>query len=602
MRKGLTSVGSFLFAISGVAVAATSTPAQTPEGTRSSSRSTTPKMSFGGKVQTKNGVPLAEARVELIPVGQLSDPKGARIFAITAPDGTFHANIPWAGDYIYGVSLGILLCQGHMQPPYWQRGRTLSFARGEQKTGVVFELESGGVLQGVLQSQSGRGVAKGDVTLTQRVRVGEKTYRWMAVGSVQADDHGHYGFCNVPEGTYFVNSQGTMRTFGDKASTEPLPKDYVQTFYPNVLEEEASQPVHITAGVVKKLDLVLLESPTHHVRGHVVFPSGRTLLQPFVVLSHVNAGNSTYIGYHAPVNSSGNFDLAGIPRGKYKIVAVADSGQRELRKTEVEYEIKKEWRAASQVEVRDTDVVTTDLTLAPNGKVSGQFWDSRGGIFKPGNLVLTLVNEDGRNLTHTVEDGRELPLDALETEPDGHFVLHELPPGRYRIGWLGQMLIKRPPMGEAAIYLAGANIAGHDALRDGFEVKAGQEISDASIVIANGPGGIKAKVRDETGKARSRVVVLVVPVEEMKMQWHLYQSACSYPTGDVYFNDVPPGDFRIFAMEAPPVTHYIEPWSCGVPWKKPSWEDLKIYEKDSTLIHISPGKTNELDLRLIRAR
>ena len=56
-------------------------------------------------------------------------------------------------------------------------GKNPSFARGEQKTGVVFELESGGVLQGVLQNQSGRGVAQGDVTLTQRVRVGEKTYR-----------------------------------------------------------------------------------------------------------------------------------------------------------------------------------------------------------------------------------------------------------------------------------------------------------------------------------------------------------------------------------------------------------------------------------------
>ncbi|MGA8443358.1 MAG: hypothetical protein WB762_29550 [Candidatus Sulfotelmatobacter sp.] len=43
------------------------------------------------------------------------------------------------------------------------------------------------------------------------------------------------------------------------------------------------------------------------------------------------------------------------------------------------------------------------------------------------------------------------------------------------------------------------------------------------------------------------------------------------------------------------------PWSCGS-LEKPSWEDLKIYEKDSTLIHIVPGKTNELDLRLIRAR
>ena len=51
-----------------------------------------------------------------------------------------------------------------------------------------------------------------------------------------------------------------------------------------------------------------------------------------------------------------------------------------------------------------------------------------------GNLFLTLLNEEGRNLTRAVEDGRELPLDTLEIEPEGHFVLHELPPGKYRTG------------------------------------------------------------------------------------------------------------------------------------------------------------------------
>jgi hypothetical protein len=294
-------------------------------------------------------------------------------------------------------------------------------------------------------------------------------------------------------------------------------------------------------------------------------------------------------------------DLAGIPRGKYRIAVVADTGEPEPRKNPDEADIKKEWGAKAQIEVKDNDVVTENLILQPNGRVSGQFRNTSGEIFKAGNLVLTLLNEDGRNVTHTVEDGRELPLDALELEPDGHFVLHELPPGKYRIGWLGQMWIRRPPMGEAAIYLAGGNIAGHDLLRDGFEVKAGQEITDASIVIATGPEGIKAKVRDETGRSRSRVVVLVVPVEEMKMQWHRYQSACSYPNGDVYFYNIPPGDYRIFAMEAPPATHYIEPWSCGAV-DKPRWEDLKVYEKDSTLIHIVPGKENQLDLRMIRAR
>ena len=601
MIKELTFTSSLLFAISMVELTGPSAAAHAQQSTHSTDHPTKQKITLSGRAHNKDGTPLAGARVELIPVGSASDLKGARFSAITAPDGTFQVNLPWAGDYIFGLSLGILLCHGQIQPPYWQRGRILSFARGEQKKGVVFEVEGGGVLQGILQNQIGKGVAKGDVTLTQRVRVGEKTYRWVAVGSIQADERGHYGFCNVPEGSYFINFQGTMRTFGDKASTEPLPKDYIQTFYPNALQEEASQPVRITAGGVKELNLVLREVPTHHVRGHVVMPPGKTLLQPFVVLSHVTPGNSTYIGYHAQINTSGDFDLAGVPPGIYKLTAVADSGERELRKIPVETEIKKEWNATAQVEVKDSDVLTGDLTLVPNGRVTGQFWDTRGEKFNAGNLALNLVTEDGRNLTHAIQDGRELPLDAMEIGPDGHFVLHELPPGRYRIGWLGQMWIMRPPMGQPAIHLAGANIAGRDALRDGFEVKAGQEIRDSSIVVAHDPGAIKAKVRDETGKLRSRVVVLLVPAEEMKAQWHLYQTACSYPSGDVYFGDVPPGDYRIFAMEAPPVAHYIEPWSCGA-LEKPRLEDLKIYERDSTPLHIVSGVTNELPLRLIRAR
>jgi hypothetical protein len=168
------------------------------------------------------------------------------------------------------------------------------------------------------------------------------------------------------------------------------------------------------------------------------------LLQPFVILGHVNAGSSTDIGYHAEIDSSGNFDLTGIPSGKYKLSAVADSGEREVRKTVVEMEVKKEWGATAEVEVRDSDVVTKNLTLAPNGSLSVQLWDSRGEKFKAGDMILTIVTEDGRPLKRALEDGREIPLDAAEIQPDGHFVFHELPSGKYRIGWLGQLWIKRP--------------------------------------------------------------------------------------------------------------------------------------------------------------
>jgi len=95
-------------------------------------------------------------------------------------------------------------------------------------------------------------------------------------------------------------------------------------------------------------------------------------------------------------------------------------------------------------------------------------------------------------------------------------------------------------------------------------------------------------------------VVLVVPVEEMKLQWHRYQSACSYSTGDVHFYNIPPGDYRSFAMEAP--SYPLHRALACAELEKPRWGDLEMHEKDSTLIHIVPGKTNEIDLRLIRAR
>lgn len=558
------------------------------------------KAFLSGKAQTRDGDPLTGARVELIPV-RPSDLSGQRITAITGSDGAFQAAIPWEGDYVYGVSLGTLSCEGSVQPPYEQRGRTLSFTRGEQKTGLLYQVGNGGVLQGILQDEHGKRVAKGDVTLTKRVRVGEKAYRWFEVGSIQSDENGRYGFCNVPQGSYFLNFQGTLRKFGEKTTQEPLARDYVQTFYPQKIEEEASQPIQIVAGRVNKLDPVLREAATHHVQGRVVFPTGRTLLHPFVVLHHVKAGNSTYIGYHTETSSSGSFDIAGVPPGKYKIVALADSGERDSRKIPVKYEMKKEWSAAAQLEVKEQDVVAADLTLAPHGRVSGQFWDEHGGKFNGGGMVLTLVTPDGQPLLHTVEDGRELPLESAEIDSDGHFVFHELPAGKYRIGWLGQMWIKRRPTEEAAIYLAGATIAGHDVLRDGFEVKPGEDVKDVAIVVGRGAGGIEGTVLDQAAKRRGGVLILVVPPEDLKRQWHRYLSACSNPGGYVNFYGIPPGDYRIYALETPPATHYIPPWSCGA-LEKPRMEDLTIYEKYSTSVHVTPGDTSKIDVRLIPAQ
>jgi len=84
-----------------------------------------------------------------------------------------------------------------------------------------------------------------------------------------------------------------------------------------------------------------------------------------------------------------------------------------------------------------------------------------------------------------------------------------------------------------------------------------------SIVVANGPGGIKAKVRDETGRPRSRVAVLVVPEEEMKMQWHRYQSRVAIQGETFTSMTFRPAITEFLRWRSRPLRHYIEPWSCG---------------------------------------
>jgi len=132
-------------------------------------------------------------------------------------------------------------------------------------------------------------------------------------------------------------------------------------------------------------------------------------------------------------------------------------------------------------------VVTESLTLVRTEK----WWAVPGcsrRVFNAGNLFLTLLNEEGANLTRAVEEDGSCRWTTLEIE-----ARRTLRPARFAAGeipnrWWEKCGLKRPTMGEAAIYLGGGNIAGHDVLRDGFEVKPGQEISDAVDCGRQWPG------------------------------------------------------------------------------------------------------------------
>lgn len=546
----------------------------------------------------KNGTPLAGAHVHLIPIME-SDPNAARGSAMTGPGGAFHAEVPWTGEYYLGVSLGVLTCAGRVQPPLWRRGNVLGFAKGEQKTGLVFELEQGAVLQGVVKDERGKPVAKAYVSLTKRVRTGEKTYRWVEVGSVQSDEQANYGFCSLPEGLYFVNVQGSMRTFDSKYVTDLLPRDYVRTYYPAGKTAESSRSVRIADGEVTQLELTLHDAPTRRVKGHVVIPPNPKFSEPFVVLQHLQPTDSTVLGYHAPVDKDGNFEFAGVAQGRYKAVAMVDSGEREERTEPIVAQINKEWTASTEIDVAETDVTITALTPTPRARISAQFWNEHGELIKDSRLFLTLLTEDGRTSWRTADDGRRIPPD-IEMNSEQGFVFHELEPGHYRFGPVGRLTILRPALGDKAIYVTAATHDGQDLLKDGFDLRPGDSLNNVAIVIGSDSGNVKGTVFDQAGHSIQNALVFIVPSGAESKQWHRYRSICSRPHGAFEISGIAPGDYQIFAFQSPPVTHYVPPWSCGA-MEQLRPEDAKFYEKRGQAIHIAPLSTLELNLKLIPA-
>jgi len=557
------------------------------------------KPSVSGVVRTKNGTPLAGAHVQLIPIMSSgpSDPRGS---AMTGPDGTFHAEVPWTGEYYFGVSLGILTCHGQVQPPLWRRGNILGFTKGEQKTGLIFELAQGGVLQGLVKDDSGKPVAKADVALTVRVRTGEKTYRWVEVGSVQTDEQGNYGFCNLPGRSYYLNVQGSRRIFDSKGESPLISRDFVLTNYSAAKAVDSPQPVQVEDGGVTQIGLTLHDAPTRHVRGHVVLPPNQEFAQAIAVLQHLPPSNSTNIGYHTPIDKDGNYDLAGIAQDKYKVVAMVDTGEREDRPVPGAAQIKKEWTASAEIEVGQKDVVVPTLTPAPRAEIRGQFWDEHGGHLKDSRLILSLMTEDGQYAFRTWEDGRRFPPEAMEVNAEGEFVFHELEPGHYRFGRIWRLIIKRPLQGDKAIYLAAATRAGHDLLKVGFDLQAGDSLDEVAIVIAEDSGSVKGTVIDQAGHSIENALIFIVPAGMEGKQLHRYHSDCSRMHGTFEFSGIAPGDYHVYAFQSPPVSHYVPPWSCGA-LEQPRPDELKYYEKQANKIHITPSSTLELNLKLIPA-
>jgi hypothetical protein len=211
----------------------------------------------------------------------------------------------------------------------------------------------------------------------------------------------------------------------------------------------------------------------------------------------------------------GKFAFAGLPPGYYSVEASYSNGKTPLHSRPV------------RLHLEASDETGLQLTLAPGEDLSGTLQIL--GDAQPGKGKLTVrLEPDGW--------GGEAGISA-EVEPDGSFHLHDVAPSRFKL-----VIDPMPENGYLKeIALDGKIVPG--GLLDFAQGVGGSRIK---LTVSRGGGQISGRVLDKNGEP---VVGLVMVYFGIDFKQRDEASLIRVSDGKYSFNAMPPGKYRIFAVD-----------------------------------------------------
>jgi hypothetical protein len=163
-------------------------------------------------------------------------------------------------------------------------------------------------------------------------------------------------------------------------------------------------------------------------------------------------------------------------------------------------------------------------------------------------------------------------------ETDGQFQLARVPPGFYKLH------INGIPDGW---YVSRASSGGRDILNDGMLVEGA--VSPLDVRLAEGTGRIAGFVRNRDSQPVADSRVLLIPPVPLRGPFTQYPTTVSDEAGAWALERVPPGSYRVVALELLGLEAVGEEVQRGVYryWQSPDF--LRQYELRGELITVDPG-------------
>jgi Carboxypeptidase regulatory-like domain len=505
----------------------------------------------GRVLNSANGEPVGKVIVVL---GTRSGAKGTSYVAKTDAGGRFAVEAVEPGEYTISAER-----QGFMVKPPGASGMPLpplKVESGQPVPEITITLVPLGVITGRVMDEDGDPIRGVDVRAMQYGYVaGKRQLRNMAQSS--ANEKGEFRLYGLRPGTFYVQASGRgFQTIlgppGDQIRGSRQPSAFTTTFYPSTTDVGHAVPVDVAAGaLLRGIDIHLRREGAYAVRGKL--PPGESSQGFANYFIQIYPREGDRISPFGTRRTNEAFEINGVTPGSYAIVGV---------RTDVD----KRTYAYQSVDVVNEDVDVGLLTFSPGVDISGVV-QIEGGKTRPPDLRVSL-QQSGPSMSGSP---------SAEVKADGSFVLHDVGPSVYQLN-LGAV---------PGAYLKSVKFGDH-ALQD-RRIDLTQGGGQLAIVLASDIAQVEGSVKKADGQAAARVRVTLVPEGDQFGSQDVPRYAFSDEKGGFKMNNVPPGEYKIFAWEEVQAGAALDP------------EFRKPFEKRGVALKIPPNGHASADLTVISA-
>ncbi len=503
----------------------------------------------GRVVNAKTKEPIKKAQVSL------SGP--ANLSAVTDGSGTFTFRALPPGGYMVAASHeNFYINQSGFNMP-----QQLMLAEGEQKQGSEITLSPGATITGRVLDEDEIPVPQCFVAALRTARLQGRT-RWQSNNGANTNDQGEYRLQNLQGGRYLlkVNCQATF----------PAPHGFMPRNDPMIPHEGYApafsgqgDPAAITSGLLVSagaeltgVDFHVRRVPIFVVRGVLSGIDSSTLPNAQVILTPASSSGSPAA---ADEFTGGNYDpghkrftFRRVPAGSYEVTASIVTSE-------------SAYFARQTLEVGKTQITEFDLKLSPGSHVSGTLEiDDPNQRFDNMQISLQPVDNNFRG---------SMPLTTLG--PGGAFEFRNVLPGHFRLNPV--------PIG----YLKSVTWAGRAINPQDFEITEG---ATGPLQISVGSKMAKIEVDLTQRPAPGQLVAGILISDDKSIVFDGRNIAISGPSGELSFQNVPPGKFHVLVLPTANV------------WSLSDQElSLQLLESHAVAVEVAEGDDKHVTATLVSA-